>query len=95
MKLSDLFTFSVKRKVRSVIWQSSDRIEKAERDLQDAQSSLAKMHGVPGIEQWVLTGMESNVAAMAETVKALKQDHARFVAENRKPSPAFPRGITA
>jgi hypothetical protein len=95
MKFSDLFTFSVKRKVRSVIWKSQDAIEKVERDLQDARSSLAKMQGVPGVELWVIRLMENNVTGMEKTLSELRAGHARFVAENRKPSPAFPRGITA
>lgn len=95
MKFSDLFKFGVKRIVRNAIWKSEDAIEKCESDLQDAESSLAKMRGTPGIEQWVIRHMETAVKGMEHTLAQLRASHARFVAENRKPSPAFPTGITA
>jgi hypothetical protein len=96
-KIMGLFSFTankLKSRIREIIYRSSDRIEKAERDLQNAKSSLAKMQGVPGIEQRVVSTMEATVKAMEKTLADLRSNHARFAAENRKPSPAFPRGIT-
>jgi hypothetical protein len=92
-----LFSFTankLKSKIRENIYRSEDAIEKAERDLAEAQSSLAKLQGVPGVERWVVTGIEEAVKGMEKLLAQLKTDHARYVIEQRKPSPAFPRGIS-
>jgi hypothetical protein len=92
-----LFSFTrnkLKSRIRETLYRSADRIEQAERDLVSAQNSLEEMRAWPGTERWVLAGMENNVAAMAATLKELKHAHARYVAEQKRPSSGFPRGIS-
>ncbi len=95
MKFSDLFKFSVRRKVRGVIWKSQDAIEKCEAALLDASNSLIEMLEDPNSDRFAVRQMERAVVGMVENLKALKLNHARFIAENRKPSPAFKHGISA
>jgi hypothetical protein len=92
-----LFSFTrnkVKSRIRETIYRSSDQIEQVERDLVSAQNELAEMRERPGIERWVLALMENNLAGMAANLKELKAAHARYVAEQKKPSIGFPKGVS-
>jgi hypothetical protein len=94
MKFSDIFKFTVRRKVRAAIWKSEDAIERAEDDLRAAKSDLLEMRGRPGIERWVISNMEAAVKSMEGNLASMKADHNRFVVEQKRPSASFPRGIS-
>jgi hypothetical protein len=95
MNLSDFFKFKTRRQVRATIWKAEDAMERMEADISGFKTKLVEYEKDPSAEQWAIDRLRGYIAAMEQNLAEFKLNHARFVAENKRPSSAFPRGIAA
>jgi hypothetical protein len=94
MKLSDLSAFSIKRKIRNAIWWSEEQIARCSEDVQRFKNELLKHESGPKLEAGALKQLRTFVEAMERNLEEMRIVHARFVSEQKKPSPGFPKGIS-
>jgi len=87
--------FKVRYQSLAVIERSAAAIQKWEQDVARQKDSLVEMRKSPIAESWALQIMESAISGMEENLAALKQNHAQFVSQCRRPSVLFPRGISS
>lgn len=84
-------TYKTRSQIQQAIADSAAGIQKVEKQIEDHQTWLDANPGNSAAH----TTVRAAIAGMEETLADLKRSHEKYVADSKKPSPAFPYGIAA
>lgn len=94
MGLSNFSGLKLRRKIRNSIWKSEDAIEAADANVAALKNVLQTVQADPSAERWAVNQMRTGIKLMEGALSGLKKNHLQYESEQRKKSPAFPRGIS-